>query len=68
MRVKLSEKKYFIGGLTAEIYWKWLEIKYFWLHEDFRKKGIGTLLLKETEKIALQRGCDKAFLTTYEFR
>lgn len=63
-----SSTKEWVGGLTAEIYWNWLEIKYFWLHEDHRKKGMGTRLLKEAEKHALSQGCQKAFLTTYEFQ
>lgn len=57
-----------VGGLTAEIYWGWLEIKYFWLHEDFRKKGIGTKILLDAEKVAIAQGCHRAFLSTYEFQ
>ncbi len=57
-----------VGGLTGEVYWKWLEIKYFWLHENYRKNGIGTEILKEAERIAILHGCDKVFLSTFEFQ
>jgi GNAT superfamily N-acetyltransferase len=63
-----DEKHEWIGGLHAEIIWNWLEIKDFWLREEYRHQGIGTSMLKEAERIALSKGCGKVFLATFEFQ
>ncbi|MBS4195941.1 GNAT family N-acetyltransferase [Bacillus sp. FJAT-49870] len=57
-----------IGGITAEVYWGWVEINKFWIDEELRGRGLGKLLLEETEKIAIKKGAKKALLTTYEFQ
>jgi GNAT superfamily N-acetyltransferase len=57
-----------IGGLYAEMVWNWLEIKDFWLREEYRRQGIGTSVLNEAERIALSKGCGKVFLATFEFQ
>jgi GNAT superfamily N-acetyltransferase len=63
-----DEKNEWIGGLYAEMVWNWVEIKDFWLREEYRRKGIGTSVLKEAEKIALSKGCGKIFLSTFDFQ
>lgn len=57
-----------IGGITAEVCWNWLEINYIWFHEDYRGEGLGSTLLKKAEEIAKQKGAAKAKLTTFEFQ
>ncbi|MFE3577339.1 GNAT family N-acetyltransferase [Lysinibacillus sp. NPDC059133] len=57
-----------IGGITAEVYWGWVEINKFWFSEDYRKKGIGGQLLTKAEETAKQMGATKALLTTYDFQ
>ena len=57
-----------IGGITGEVYWGWLEINKFWFNEDYRGKGIGGQLLAKAEETAKQIGATKALLTTYEFQ
>jgi GNAT superfamily N-acetyltransferase len=57
-----------IGGLYAEMIWNWLEIKDFWLREEYRYIGIGTSVLNEAERVALSKGCEKAFLSTFDFQ
>lgn len=56
------------GGISAEVYWDWLEIHDFWLREDFRGKRLGSLLLDKIEAIAREKGATKALLTTFEFQ
>ncbi|QQE81499.1 GNAT family N-acetyltransferase [Alicyclobacillus sp. SO9] len=57
-----------IGGISAEVYWNWLEIHDFWLSEGCRGKGLGTLLLNKVETIAREKGATKVLLTTFEFQ
>lgn len=57
-----------IGGIIAEVYWGWLNIEYLWVDEKYRGKGFGSKLLNEAEKIAINLGCDKAQLSTFEFQ
>lgn len=57
-----------IGGITAEVYWNWLDINHFWFREDYRGQGLGSMLLKQAEEIARQKGAGKAKLTTFDFQ
>jgi len=66
--IVMDEDKKWVGGITAEVYWEWLEINKFWFFEKYRGKGLGGLLLEETERIAIDKGAKKALLTTYEFQ
>lgn len=57
-----------IGGISSEVYWDWLEINYFWLRDDLRGQGIGSHLLNQTEKIAGEKGARRALVTTFKFQ
>ncbi|MDY0395773.1 GNAT family N-acetyltransferase [Virgibacillus halophilus] len=57
-----------VGGITAEVYWDWVEITWFWLSEDFRGKGLGSSLIRKTEELAEEMGATKAIVTTFEFQ
>lgn len=46
-----------IGGIIGGTYWGWMYIDILWVDQNHRKKGIGTKLLCEAEKEALNRGC-----------
>jgi GNAT superfamily N-acetyltransferase len=64
-----NEKGTEIGGILAELgYWNELEIKVLWVEESYRKKGIGTLLLKYAEKTAKEKGADISILDTFDFQ
>lgn len=63
-----DDEKQWVGGITAEVYWNWLEIHKFWFGEECRRKGLGRSLLEKTEEIAKEKGAIKALLTTFEFQ
>lgn len=58
-----------IGGILAGIgYWNGLEIKILWVKDEYRKKGIGTQILKHVEKIAKEKGVTISMLDTFDFQ
>ncbi|WP_017187398.1 GNAT family N-acetyltransferase [Alkalibacillus haloalkaliphilus] len=57
-----------IGGITAEVYWDWMELNDFWFQETYRGKGLGGEILEKAEKIAKEKGATKALVTTFEFQ
>ncbi len=57
-----------VGGLLASTYWNWLEIDTFFIPPELRRTGIGASLLRSAEQIAIQRGCEHCFLSTYSFQ
>ena len=57
-----------IAGLLGGTYWGWMYVDILWVHEDYRKKGIGTRLLLEAEKQALERGCHHVHLDTMSWQ
>ena len=57
-----------IGGILGGTYWGWLYIDILWVHEDHRKKGIGSKLLLEAEKEAVCRGCHYVHLDTMSWQ
>jgi len=63
-----DDENRWIGGITAEVYWHWLEINDFWIDKKLRGHGLGELLLSQVEEIAQEKGATKALLTTFEFQ
>ncbi|GGH86984.1 GNAT superfamily N-acetyltransferase [Pullulanibacillus pueri] len=63
-----DDNRNWIGGLNADVYWGWMEINDFWLHEEYRGKGLGGELLEKAEKIAKEKGATQSLLTTFEFQ
>lgn len=56
------------GGITADLYWTWLEIDTFWLPDALRGQGLGRSLLAQVEQIGREQGARKVLLTTFEFQ
>ncbi len=63
-----DENDHWIGGITAELYWNWVEIDVLWLNDQIRGMGIGTELLKRVEMIGAEKGAKNVLLTTFEFQ
>ncbi|WP_346354759.1 GNAT family N-acetyltransferase [Azotosporobacter soli] len=59
-----------VGGINANTiaYWKKCRIDIFWIDENYRKTGYGSILLKKVEEIARDRGCTVVQLDTYSFQ
>ncbi|MEU9855053.1 GNAT family N-acetyltransferase [Streptomyces sp. NPDC047974] len=57
-----------VGGLTA---WTWgglLGIEMLWVHEEHRRDGWGSRLLRAAEAEARRRGCDRATVSSFTFQ
>jgi GNAT superfamily N-acetyltransferase len=64
-----NEDQEIIAGILSTLgYWNGLEIKILWVNEDYRKSGIGTKLLTETENNAKAKGAIISFLDTFDFQ
>ena len=57
-----------IGGILGGTYWGWLYIDILWVADMHRGKGIGSKLLAEAEKQAVQRGCHHVHLDTMSWQ
>lgn len=56
------------GGLFGRHVWDWLHVEILWVDEPLRRKGLGTQLLMQAEKEAVEAGCTRALLDTFEFQ
>lgn len=58
-----------VAGINSMLYcWNCLYIDILWVKEGFRKEGYGSVLLKEVEKIAKEKGCKLIHLDTFDFQ
>ena len=64
--VRDSEK--IVAGLAGETYSGWLFIKYLWVSEGLRGRGIGRRLMAAGEARALERGAHSAWVDTFSFQ
>ncbi len=57
-----------IGGLIGHTFGKWFIIKYLWIDKELRNKGFGAKILETAEDEAIKRGCQFAFVDTFNFQ
>ena len=57
-----------VAGLGGETYSGWLFIRYLWVSDALRGKGIGRELMGSAEARALERGCHSAWVDTFSFQ
>ena len=66
--VEYDENKNVIGGILGGTYWGWMHIDILWVDIKFRKKGIGSRLLKAAEEEARKRGCHSVHVDTMSWQ
>ena len=57
-----------LGGCLGEIWGGWLQVNILWVTEALRGRGHGRQLLEAAERYAVERGCTRAWLTTFSFQ
>ncbi len=57
-----------VGGLVGSTHWNHCFVSTLFVHERFRKVGVGRELMKRVEKQARALDCDAIFLDTFDFQ
>ena len=68
LAIFLREKTRIVAGLAGETYCGWLFVKYLWVSEGLRGRGVGRELMTRAEARARERGCHSAWLDTFSFQ
>lgn len=63
-----DEKGVVKGGLIAQTWWNMLEVKYLWIDEHYRGKGLGKEMMLRAEAEAKKDDCHKAYVDTFDFQ
>jgi len=63
-----DERDEVLGGLLGTIWGGWLHVSNLWVAEPLRRSGYGRQLLAAAERYAFERGCTRAWLTTFSFQ
>ena len=56
------------GCILAIDTWKVADLDILWVDEKYRRKGLGSALIKEAERTAREKGCDLMTLGTFDFQ
>lgn len=56
------------AGLVGSLYAGWLFINLLWVHADLRRQGVGSALIAEAERRAVDFGCHSAHVDTFSFQ
>lgn len=57
-----------VGGLLGYTHWRWLFVQNLWVAERLRGSGYGRTLMLSAESEARGRGCQHAYLDTFDFQ
>ena len=57
-----------VAALAGRTFGHWFYLESLWLDEKVRRKGVGSKLLAEAERIAKERGCSFVILDTLDFQ
>jgi GNAT superfamily N-acetyltransferase len=57
-----------VGGLWGKTIYSWLFVDYLVVPASMQGRSLGSKLMLEAERIAVQRGCVGAWLTTFSFQ
>ena len=65
----VDEEGNIIAGCLAIMYcWNVVAIDIIWVDEQYRGQGLGSILLGEVEREAMEKGCHLVHLDTYDFQ
>lgn len=56
------------AGLIGHLYAGWLFINLLWVRAELRRTGLGTGLVAEAERRAIDFGCHSAYVDTFSFQ
>jgi len=57
-----------IAGFDGHTWGGCCELSHVWVHEQYRRQGLGRLLLRSAESEALARGCVRLVLASHDFQ
>lgn len=58
-----------IGGCLLEIdRWQIADLDILWVDEKHRRQGLGSMLIREAERISREKGCSLSALGTFDFQ
>ena len=57
-----------LAGLSADFHWHCMYLDVLWVEPQHRKKGLGSSLLRQAERIAMERPCEVIYLSTFQFQ
>jgi ribosomal protein S18 acetylase RimI-like enzyme len=58
----------FVGAIVVELFWGALHIKYVYVDDSYRGKGVGTQLMEYALKYGKDKKCPFAFVETMSFQ
>ena len=67
-KVTDDEGKIIAGCILDISDWKIADLDILWVDEPYRRKGIGSALIKEAERTAREKGCELMVLGTFDFQ
>lgn len=63
-----QERGCFVGAIVLESFWGNLHVKYLYVDENYRGKGIGASLIERTLKMGRESSCSFVFVETMSFQ
>jgi GNAT superfamily N-acetyltransferase len=68
LAIFLREGDRIAAGLAGETYCGWLFVRYLWVSDELRGRGVGRKLMARAEARARALGCHSAWLDTFSFQ
>lgn len=57
-----------VGGAVGRTWGECCELRQLWVADSHRRSGLGTRLVREIERSAMERGCRLLYLETFSFQ
>jgi GNAT superfamily N-acetyltransferase len=68
LAIFVRDEAQIVAGLAGEAYYGWLFVRYRWVSDTLRGRGVGRKLMDRAEIRARERGCHSAWLDTFSFQ